>query len=133
MHQHPKVVGNGHIKHVLNLAFFNHQMILNNHLETIFPLRKKVWEAQKWILFFLVFRFFVQQCEDIYGPKYNDNLLERGINFTNAFYGAEGFSGTRVLFVNGAIDPWHALSFTKDPPNNNTAIFLSSMLKDLQR
>ncbi|CAF1400477.1 unnamed protein product [Rotaria sordida] len=70
--------------------------------------------------------FFIQQCADIFGPKFDDNLLERGINFTNAFYGAEGFSGSRVLFVNGAIDPWHALSFTKDPPNNNTAIFLSS-------
>ncbi|CAF2126984.1 unnamed protein product [Rotaria magnacalcarata] len=70
--------------------------------------------------------FFVQQCADIFGPNFNDNLLERGIDFTNAFYGAEGFSGSRVLFVNGAIDPWHALSFTKDPPNNNTAIFLSS-------
>jgi hypothetical protein len=72
-------------------------------------------------------RFFVQQCADIYGPKFTDNLLERGINFTNAFYGAEQFSGSRVVFVNGAIDPWHALSFTKDPPNNNTAIFLQSM------
>ncbi|CAF4627596.1 unnamed protein product [Rotaria sp. Silwood2] len=70
--------------------------------------------------------FFIQQCADIFGPKFDDNLLERGINFTNAFYGAEGFSGSRVLFVNGAIDPWHALSFTKDPPNNNSAIFLSS-------
>jgi hypothetical protein len=73
--------------------------------------------------------FFVQQCTDIFGPKFTDNLLERGINFTNEYYGAEKFSGTRVLFVNGAIDPWHALSFTKDPPNNNTAIFLSSMFK----
>lgn len=68
----------------------------------------------------------MQQCADIYGPQFSDNLLERGINFTNAFYGAEQFSGSRVLFVNGAIDPWHALSFTKDPPNNNTAIFLQS-------
>ncbi|CAF0815275.1 unnamed protein product [Adineta ricciae] len=70
--------------------------------------------------------FFVQQCADIFGPKFNDDLLERGINFTNAFYGAEQFAGSRVLFVNGAIDPWHALSFTKNPPNNNTAIFLAS-------
>jgi hypothetical protein len=75
----------------------------------------------------LYFRFFVKQCADIFGPKFDRILLEKGINFTNAFYGAEKFSGTRVLFVNGAIDPWHALSFTKDPPNNNTAIFLSSM------
>ena len=75
------------------------------------------------------FRFFVKQCADIFGPKYDQLLLERGINFTNDYYGAEKFSGTRVVFVNGAIDPWHALSFTKDPPNNNTAIFLQSIIE----
>ena len=75
---------------------------------------------------FFCCRFFVKQCADIYGPKFDQILLERGINFTNEYYGAEKFAGTRVVFVNGAIDPWHALSFTKDPPNNNTAIFLQT-------
>jgi hypothetical protein len=83
--------------------------------------------------FIRYFRFFVKQCADIYGPKFDQILLERGINFTNEYYGAEHFQGSRVLFVNGAIDPWHALSFTKDPPNNNTAIFLSSMLSCFSR
>ncbi len=81
-----------------------------------------------FILYFLYFRFFVKQCADIYGPKFNQILLERGINFTNEYYGADKYQGSRVLFVNGAIDPWHALSFPKIAPNNNTAIFLSSML-----
>ena len=78
-------------------------------------------------MFLLYFRFFIKQCADIFGPKFDRILLERGINFTNAYYGAEKFAGSRVVFVNGAIDPWHALSFTKDPPKDNTVIFMSSM------
>ncbi len=107
-------------------------MILNNHLEIIFQFRKRNEYLESIIyLFILYFRFFVKQCADIFGPKFDAIRLERGINFTNAVYGAEKFAGSRVLFVNGAIDPWHALSFTKDPPNNNTAIFLSSMFSYL--
>jgi hypothetical protein len=97
-------------------------------LEIIFQLRKN--KIKKLLIFdhLLYFRFFVKQCADIFGSKFDDKLLERGINFTNAYYGAERYSGTRVLFVNGAIDPWHALSFIQNPPNNNSAIFLKSML-----
>ncbi len=64
-------------------------------------------------LFKLYLRVFIKECADIFGPKFDRNLLERGIHFTNAYYGAERFSGSRVVFVNGAIDPWHALSITK--------------------
>ena len=106
-------------------------MILNNHLEIIFQFRKKKKKLLTLdiFLFLIFFRFFIKQCADIFGSKFDRTLLEKGIKFTNAYYGAEKFSGSRVVFINGAIDPWHALSFTKDPPNNNTAIFLSSMLR----
>lgn len=72
-------------------------------------------------------RYFVQKCADIYGPNFNESQIEKTVNFTNGYYGGKNFQGSRVVFVNGAIDPWHALSITTDPPNNNTAIFLSSM------
>jgi serine protease 16 len=32
------------------------------------------------------------------------------VDFTNAYYGSNTPEGNRILFVNGLIDPWHALS-----------------------
>jgi hypothetical protein len=101
-------------------------MIRNNRSEITFQLCKAARSTRRSSSFFFCSRFFVQQCADIFGPQFTGQLLDRGIDFTNGFYGSDQYQGSRVLFVNGAIDPWHALSFTKDPPNNNTAIFLSS-------
>ncbi|CAF1203294.1 unnamed protein product, partial [Didymodactylos carnosus] len=70
--------------------------------------------------------FFVKQCADIFGATFSADLLTNGIAFTNSYYGGEMFQGSRVLFINGAIDPWHALSFTSSPPNNNSFIFMST-------
>ena len=100
-------------------------MIPNNRSEITSLLSKTTRSFRSWLLLFFG-RFFVQQCTDIFGAQFTDQLLQRGIDFTNGFYGSDQYQGSRVLFVNGAIDPWHALSFTKDPPNNNSAIFLSS-------
>jgi hypothetical protein len=61
--------------------------------------------------------FFVKQCSDIYGEKFNNNELIDGVERTNIIYGALKPATTNVLYVNGNIDPWHALSLTKTDEN----------------
>lgn len=61
-------------------------------------------------------------CEDIYKiPVYQvfDNVA-----FTNDYYGGNKPKGTRIVFVNGSIDPWHALSVLKDQSDSETAIYI---------
>ncbi|XP_017480308.1 PREDICTED: putative serine protease K12H4.7 [Rhagoletis zephyria] len=53
--------------------------------------------------------FFVQQCVDIFGSKFNKHFIEKSIDFTNSFYGGFNLTLSNVLFPNGLIDPWHAL------------------------
>ena len=31
---------------------------------------------------------------------------------------------TRLIFANGSLDPWHAISIIEDQPNGPTAIFI---------
>eukprot|EP00112_Aurelia_sp_Birch-Aquarium-sp1_P012459 Seg2620.1 transcript_id=Seg2620.1/GoldUCD/mRNA.D3Y31 product="putative serine protease K12H4.7" protein_id=Seg2620.1/GoldUCD/D3Y31 len=68
--------------------------------------------------------FSVQQCIDIFGSKFNSTNINRGIDFTNTNYGGFGYNAEKVLFVNGAIDPWHALSFTTNIPSYLKAIYM---------
>ncbi|XP_064639695.1 putative serine protease K12H4.7 isoform X2 [Lineus longissimus] len=69
-------------------------------------------------------KFFTQQCADIFGPKFTLELLQRGINETNTNYGGYHMKVTKVVFPNGAIDPWHALGITKDLNPTATALYI---------
>ena len=59
-------------------------------------------------------KFLEKQCTDIYGPRYDLALLQKGIWRTNMMYGAKGIQVSNVVFVHGSIDPWHAMGITKD-------------------
>lgn len=54
-------------------------------------------------------KYFTQQCEDIFGKKFNQKFIQNGIDFTNNFYGGFNLTLTNVIFPNGLVDPWHAL------------------------
>lgn len=69
--------------------------------------------------------FFIQQCQDIYGEKFNLELLKEGVKRTNTLYGGKDLKVTRVVFPNGSIDPWHALGITDDLSPEATAIFIN--------
>ena len=58
--------------------------------------------------------FFEKQCQDIYGPKFDLTLLQRGTERSNYLYGAKDIQVTNVVFVHGSFDPWHALGLTED-------------------
>eukprot|EP01133_Synstelium_polycarpum_P010271 gene10271-11979_t len=51
--------------------------------------------------------FATQQCEDVFGFKFLPN-----VNWTHTDYGATQPEVSNVLYVNGEIDPWHALGIT---------------------
>ncbi|KAI4469655.1 protease s28 pro-x carboxypeptidase-related [Holotrichia oblita] len=68
--------------------------------------------------------FFIQQCVDIFGPKYNKAFLDASIRRTNTLYGALNIDVTNVVFVHGSIDPWHALGITQTQRQAAPAIYI---------
>ncbi|XP_013421400.1 thymus-specific serine protease [Lingula anatina] len=51
--------------------------------------------------------------------------VARRVDFTNAYYGADRPKGSRIVFVNGSIDPWHALSVLRNQSSTEVAIFIN--------
>ncbi|KAF2879874.1 hypothetical protein ILUMI_26304 [Ignelater luminosus] len=68
--------------------------------------------------------FFIQQCVDIFGPKYNSSFVNSAAERTNILYGALDIEVTNVVFVHGSIDPWHALGITKTINQGAPAIYI---------
>lgn len=68
--------------------------------------------------------FFVKQCTDIYGTRFNSDLLTNAIKRTNINYGALNPATTNVLYVHGSIDPWHALGLINSTDSKMPTIFI---------
>ncbi|XP_046852436.1 putative serine protease K12H4.7 [Xenia sp. Carnegie-2017] len=66
----------------------------------------------------------IKQCMDIFGLNFNETEIASGINRTNTNYGGLGIAGSKIVFPNGSIDPWHALGITKDVTAEEQAIFI---------
>ncbi|NP_001089218.1 uncharacterized protein LOC734265 precursor [Xenopus laevis] len=49
----------------------------------------------------------------------------QSVQFTNEFYGADFPKSSRIIFVNGDVDPWHALSVLKNQSRSEIAIFIN--------
>ncbi len=73
---------------------------------------------------FLV-EFWERQCKDVFGSKFDLKLLQRGIDRSNWMYGAKEINVTNVVFVQGSIDPWHAMGVTQDLNEDAKAIYIS--------
>ena len=52
------------------------------------------------------------------------NQAFEAVKSTNAYYGGKAVNGSNIVFPNGSIDPWHALSLTKDAGPTLKAIFI---------
>ncbi|KAJ9590370.1 hypothetical protein L9F63_016607 [Diploptera punctata] len=68
--------------------------------------------------------FFVQQCADVFGKMFNKEQLMRGIRRTNINYGAMNQRASRIVYVHGSLDPWHALGITKTLDLQSPAIYI---------
>ncbi|CAG2118341.1 unnamed protein product, partial [Medioppia subpectinata] len=75
--------------------------------------------------------FFTKQCADIFGVP--AQAVQKAISQTNAYYGARKPNVTNVVFPNGSLDPWHALSVLKDLNNSTKAVMIDggSHCKDM--
>ncbi|XP_064143463.1 putative serine protease K12H4.7 [Loxodonta africana] len=68
--------------------------------------------------------YFLQQCSDFFGPKFNNDSLNTGVISTNAYYGGFNMTGSKIIFPNGSFDPWHPLGITKDISKDLPAVFI---------
>ncbi|CAG2100982.1 unnamed protein product [Medioppia subpectinata] len=68
--------------------------------------------------------FYIQQCADIYGPQFTAQSIQKAVDRTNAYYGGLKPNVTNVVFPNGSLDPWHALSVLKDLNNSTKAVMI---------
>lgn len=62
--------------------------------------------------------FFLKQCVDVYGISVS--RTKREIAWANTEYGEYELAKTgasRIIFPNGSVDPWHALSYLKSEEN----------------
>ncbi|XP_017778056.1 PREDICTED: putative serine protease K12H4.7 [Nicrophorus vespilloides] len=62
-------------------------------------------------------------CKDLFGKKFNVDLLQRGINRTNIINGGYKLEVTNVVSVHGTVDPWHAVGLKHDL-NENAPVFI---------
>ncbi|KAM9326334.1 thymus-specific serine protease [Gastrophryne carolinensis] len=51
--------------------------------------------------------------------------VQQSVEFTNEYYGADHPKSSRIIFVNGDVDPWHALSVLKNQSRSEIAIFIN--------
>lgn len=66
--------------------------------------------------------FSVQICQDLFGRAFNLPYIRNAVSATNIRYGAKDIRQRRIVFINGSIDPWHALGLinqTKLFPDND--------------
>jgi len=61
-------------------------------------------------------------CFDVFGIP--EKKVYQGVAFTNSDYGGKKPNGSRIVFVNGSIDPWHALSVLSNLTTSEVAIFI---------
>ncbi|XP_034976666.2 thymus-specific serine protease [Zootoca vivipara] len=65
----------------------------------------------------------LETCREVFGIP--SQAVQEAVSFTNDYYGADRPKASRVLFVNGDIDPWHALSVLKNQSRSERAILIN--------
>lgn len=53
-------------------------------------------------------------CQTVF--KINPEDVPKNVRFTNDYYGSNNTQQSKIIFVNGSIDPWHWLSILKNEP-----------------
>ena len=66
-----------------------------------------------------------QQCQDAFGPGVSRFLNARATRFTNAYMGGQAIASSRIVFVNGNVDPWHALSLYNSTQPEQPSVFIN--------
>jgi len=66
--------------------------------------------------------YFMDICSEVF--QLSADQIEAAILATNVVYGGKAYNGSYVVFVNGKIDPWHALGITEGDSENNSVLFM---------
>lgn len=61
-------------------------------------------------------------CSDVFNIPVQE--VYQRVAFENAYYGGDKPKGTKIVFVNGSIDPWHALSVLTNQSATELSIFI---------
>ena len=71
--------------------------------------------------------YWLQMCNDTFNVNGNlDMDVGAHVNETNILYGGnKPYGTTKIVFVNGSIDPWHSLSVTSDFNPTVSAIYIN--------
>jgi len=69
-------------------------------------------------------RFFEYMCTDIFGPKFDIDLINKGVEDTNTYYGGLDIEVTNTVFVHGTTDPWHRMGITETNKSGMEAILI---------
>lgn len=56
--------------------------------------------------------YYTDMCSQLFGIS--SAQVSSAVNHTNSVYGGRNVTGSNIVFPNGSIDPWHALSIVKD-------------------
>lgn len=62
--------------------------------------------------------------------RYNSKELSAAVKRTNMMYGALNIKESRVIYVHGSVDPWHALGITRTKSETNAAIYIKGKNDD---
>ncbi|KAM3967868.1 putative serine protease K12H4.7 [Aphomia sociella] len=57
---------------------------------------------------------YYSMCTKLFGPEFNEERVEKGVIETNKLYGGLNLNVTKVVFVNGDMDPWSKLGILED-------------------
>jgi thymus-specific serine protease len=83
-------------------------------------------EADTTCPFDAVAAFSYQGQLDVLEQAFQINAAEFASNiaFSNLYYGSNHPAGSRIIYVNGHVDPWHALSVLESLSNEQVAVFI---------
>jgi len=56
--------------------------------------------------------YFLGMCRDVYGIDVNSPA--KSVDYTNSYYGGRDVRSSKIVFLNGSVDPWHALGLISD-------------------
>lgn len=63
--------------------------------------------------------------------RYNLDILSNAIKRSNMMYGELNIKESRVIYVHGSVDPWHALGITRTKTKNTVAIYIEGNFKTI--
>ncbi|XP_066494796.1 thymus-specific serine protease [Tiliqua scincoides] len=72
---------------------------------------------------FMTLQYSLDICKQVF--NISSGSIQEAVSFTNDDYGADHPKASHVLFVNGDIDPWHALGVLKNQSHSEVAILIN--------